>query len=452
MRNTDNPQPWVPTTSNHKSVKSYICAPISSGGKIIGFVSFASTQAYRFNATDTDRLIAFTNQAGIAISNARLFKDVRDQANVLEQMVAERTVELENERSQLRTILNGMTEGVIYYDTSNDVRYVNESLVKLTGYTEQEWQTASGVMLSLDLQESERRAVLQSLMSEVAGQGTYQTELELRTKDNRHFDASVIVSAVHGDGDDIVGYVVVMRDISQEKRLEAQKAHFIANASHELRTPITNLKTRLYLINRQQDRREEHLDVMKQVTGRMQKLVNDLLDISRFENNMIRLDYSTVAIQTLIDNLVYIQKPEADKKSITIDLNIPEEPIYIRVDISRIEQVLTNLVINAINYTPEEGKITLRATRTANNRLEITIQDDGEGITEELLPNIFKPFFRGKENHEYKGAGLGLSISKEIVDQHGGTITVESKPGEGACFMILLDIADSDGESEPTTS
>ncbi|MEQ8676232.1 MAG: PAS domain S-box protein [Aggregatilineales bacterium] len=451
VRNTDNPQPWLPIASNEKPVKSYICAPINSSGKIIGFVSFASTQAYRFSVTDTDRLIAFTNQAGIAISNARLFADVRNQANVLEQMVAERTVELENERSQLRTILNGMTEGVIYYDISNDVRYVNESLVKLTGYTEQEWQSASGAMLSLDLRESERRAVLQSLMSEVSGQGTYHTELQMRTKGNRRFDASVIFSVVHGEGDDIVGHVVVMRDISQEKRLEAQKAHFIANASHELRTPITNLKTRLYLINRQQDRMEEHLDVMRQVTSRMHKLVNDLLDISRFENNMIRLDYSTVAIQSLIANLIHIQQPEADKKSITITQNLPEEPLYIKVDISRIEQVLTNLLINAINYTPNDGNILLKVSRTPENRLEITIQDDGEGITEDLLPNIFKPFIRGKENHEYKGAGLGLSISKEIIDQHGGTISVESNMGEGACFIIVLDLAESDGESETST-
>lgn len=444
VRNTDNPQPWLPTASSNKPVKSYICAPINSGGETIGFVCFASTQAYRFNTTDTERLLAFTNQAGIAIRNARLFQSVRDQANVLERKVAERTVELENERRQLRAILNGMTEGVIYYDQASNIRYVNESLVELTGYSAREWQSASNIMLSLDLPEAERRELLGTLMAEVARRGTYRSEMQMRTKNSHPFDASVIISVVHGEGRDIDGYVVVMRDISQEKRLEAQKARFIANASHELRTPITNLKTRLYLINRQQDRAPEHLDVMNQVTERMRKLVNDLLDISRFENNMIRLDYQTIAIQTLLRNVVHIQQPEADKKSIIVQLDVPDDPLYVKVDPSRLEQVLTNLLINAINYTGAGGTIILNAIRTADNQLEISVQDDGEGILPDLLPNIFKPFIRGKENHEYKGAGLGLSISKEIIDQHGGTISVESEQGKGARFIIRLNMDEMD--------
>jgi two-component system phosphate regulon sensor histidine kinase PhoR len=234
----------------------------------------------------------------------------------------------------------------------------------------------------------------------------------------------------------------VIRDISKEKALQEQKDRFIANASHELRTPLANVKTRLYLLQMQPEKRELHLRILNQVANNMAELVENLLDVSRFERGIIPLHRRETTLQTLIENVVNIQQPEAERKTITLNATLPAEPIRAYVDPQRIAQVVTNLVSNAINYTPEGGRITVELEPDADSpdrAVQMRVRDSGIGISQEMIAQVFDPFFRASEETA-KGTGLGLTIAREIVSLHGGEIRVESELGKGSTFIVKLDL------------
>src|SRR5690606_6267134 len=202
---------------------------------------------------------------------------------------------LDYERGQLRAIMDAMTEGVAYSEMVNGeyhTRYVNRALSEMTGYTADEWSAASLTLFrSKGMSDEEIDAELRIAFEELGVKGYWRNDIRLLRKDGSEFDSVIITTRVNGLSSGVTGAVRVIRDISREKALQQQKERFVAHASHELRTPITNLKTRLYLMRRQPDRVEEHMRVLEQVTDRMKRLVEDLLDISRFERGVIKLEF-----------------------------------------------------------------------------------------------------------------------------------------------------------------
>lgn len=432
---TRNTSPWGDYFQSSVSIKSYIGAPILAEGKVIGFVNLGSSASGVFNENHSRRLMSFANQVGIAIQNAHLYEEVRRHAQDLQIRVAERTAELETERTRLRAILDAMTEGVTYHDQDGRVLYINRSLARLVGYGESELQQPN-MIYSLYSTAEETSDVLQGeIQTGINKAGIWRGLVKVRRRDGSEFDGSLVTTRVDKTEGVSIGAVTVLRDVSQETRLEQQKKRFIAVASHELRTPLTNLKTRLYLIRRQPERIHEHLDVIEAVTDRMRKLVEDLFDISRFEHGMIPLKPEIVALQPLIQDVVSVQQPEAERKEITLECFCPDDLIYAMVDTARFAQVMTNLITNAINYTSAGGSVTVEAA-VQEEEIVISVMDTGMGIPEEWFEQIFKPFFRGQEHTT--GAGLGLSITREIVELHGGYIDVESTVGKGTCFRVWL--------------
>lgn len=402
---------------------------------MIGFINLESTQPQVFNEDYAARLLSFSNQVGIAIQNARLYESSQINARDLQQVVGERTAELNNERLRLYTILNAMTEGVMYYDQDNVTLFTNSSLWRLTGYNDEEWRSQAILNQIFQLSAVKQLSFWQDVREVVSLSGVWRNEVKIQRKDGSEFDAAVVISRVVGAEGQSVGSVIVLRDISQQKQLDRQRTSFIANASHELRTPVTNIKTRLYLIRRQPERLEDHLKILESVTERMKKLVEDLFDLSRFEHGILPIDRQVVKLQDLLSEIGSIQQPEAERKQINLVLKQPDEPILISVDPPRFTQVMTNLVTNAINYTPNGGRIDLEAESEAEQVI-IHVCDTGIGIAADTLEQIFKPFYRGTETST--GAGLGLSISKEIIELHGGQIAVSSEVGVGTRFSVTL--------------
>jgi len=422
-------------------VNSYICVPIQAQGRVIGFLTVASRRTEQFTSAHANRLLTFSNQAGIAIQNAQLFSEVNRNASELRRRVAEATVELESERAQLRAILDAMTEGVLYTDRRNRTRYINTSMTRLTGYTSEEWvKNQSNIWKLMLVDDTDVDVFIRQIQDRILRFGLWQGEVRLRRKEGDTFDASLVVTRVMRGEGELGGAVTVMRDISAEKQLEAQKTRFIATASHELRTPITNIKTRLYLLQKRPDTLDKHMPVLTSVTERMRKLVDDLLDVSRFEHGVITLRREPVELQILVRDIVDTQIPEADKRLLKLSYHAPMEPLIALVDMERIAQVVTNLLTNAINYTPEGGKIVVELRQTYDEMkqsfVELDVNDTGIGIPQHLLQDIFKPFFRVSDYNT--GTGLGLSITKEIIELHGGTIRVESEEAEGTCFTVRL--------------
>ena len=422
---------WVDLPQS-RWVHSFVGAPIREGEKIIGFLTLNSGKRGTFTDKDAERLQAFANQAAIAIRNARLFDAAQRHAEELEQRVAERTAQLNVERNQLHAILESTGEG-LFFAENHTIQYVNPALTAMTGFPAQDILGKSLKVFS-DTEEETWKA----MQSTVQQGKVWRADLRLRRKDGSAFDAGVTIAPGSQPGAQSLRTVAVVRDISREKALQDQKARFIANASHELRTPIQNIITRLYLIKHRPTQADEHIEVIKTVTERMRKLVEDLLDLSRFDHGVIPIQKHPVYLQGLIQTVVEVQRAEAQTNGIHLVAQMTADPLYMLGDSERLGQVITNLVMNALNYTPEDGTVTISLNQKEEHAI-ICVTDTGVGIDAARIDQIFEPFVRINENR--KGSGLGLSIAKEIVEMHDGTIEVTSTPGQGSCFELTFVLA-----------
>jgi two-component system phosphate regulon sensor histidine kinase PhoR len=308
------------------------------------------------------------------------------------------------------------------------------------GYTQEELTGQSVWILMAEAWTEEDKRVINTLWQNLRTDGIWRGEIRLRRKDGSHFDAGFTISLVGEHDEQPLRTVTIVRDISHDKILQAQKSRFVAHASHELRTPITNMKTRLYLLRRRPQDLEYHMSVLEDVTDRMKKLVEDLLDVSRLERGAIPLKRERLQVQSVVERAVHVQRPEAERKQQSLTLEMPEAPCYILADDGRLTQVITNLLTNAINYTPEGGSICVRVKADELSRtVLIHVEDTGVGIETDNLPHIFQPFFRVVS--EVEGTGLGLSIAKEIIELHDGAIEVKSVIGTGSTFTVRLALA-----------
>lgn len=446
---------WLPLYTTEGWIGSYMGAPIRMGNYVIGFLNLDSSTVGRFGDYDANSLQAFADQAGVAIRNARLFERVRRQAMLMEQRVAERTAELDYERKQLRAILDSMTEGVYYSEVGDDgslrPRYLNRAMVRMLGYEpNRDPSELLHLLDSLEYEGLNPAAVERDVQRALQTQGFVSMQASLKTPSGIVFDASLTTTRVDGRMGELFGAVTVVRDISQEIALERQRSRFVAQASHELRTPITNLKTRLYLLHRQPERLPEHLPVLETVTTQMGRLVESLLDISRLERGTVKLRQQNIIVQDLIRLVAETHRPVIEQKGQTLSLELPAEPIHLIADPDRLTQVLNNLISNASTYTPHGGSITIRVSRTpldatgsAIARFEVI--DNGVGIPADQREDIFQPFYRIATDGD--GAGLGLSITREIVELHGGAIRVDSTPDQGSCFSFWLPLKQTPQEA-----
>ncbi|MCC6800054.1 MAG: GAF domain-containing protein [Anaerolineae bacterium] len=433
-------------------IRSTVKAPIVLEDHVIGILHLDSEQPGFFDAADAERLQAFADQAAIAIRNAQLYDAIQHHASDLEQRVRERTAQVEAQRTQLQAVLDSMGEAVIF-SHNGEVIYVNAAFSALLGYDSTELlHRPFDLIESLLAPAPETERLRSVIRSSLAQNHSWRGTVAARRWDGATVDTALTITQVPGqDGAGDAGLVALFRNISQEKALQVQKDRFIAHASHELRTPLANIKTRLYLLRKQPDKLQSHLEVINHVTDNMTELIENLLDISRFERGVIPLYCRPVALVALIEEVIAIQWPEAERKNILLRASLPDQPLVVNADPQRISQVITNLVNNAINYTSEGGTITIELASAdprdtgSGRQAAIRVRDTGIGIPVEMLPQVFEPFFRANEEVA-AGTGLGLTIAREIVHLHHGSITVDSAAGQGAVFTVTLDLLESGQE------
>lgn len=420
-------------------VRSNLKVPIQLGDEIIGFLNLDSGKPNQFTPEHAEQLMAFAEQAGNAIRNVQLITSIRDHAAELEQRINERTAQLQHERAQLHAILNAMRDGVVYIDFDGQVNYINPAMIDITGYDAPAWTADAFDQMTGAIDEPVRERFKRRMRRSLEQHGYWEGDAPFLRQDGSMFEGAMTRVVVKNAEGNHAGVLTVLRDISQDRELEQQKARFIAIAAHELRTPIANLKTRLYLMNRQRERFDEHITVATSVVNWMQKLVEDMFDISRFERGVISLEPEIVELQDLIQQVVAMHRPEAERQNIRLNVNMPPDAIIIEVDPFRISQVIINLLTNAINYTDTDGHITVDVQELIQDGqpyIQIQVADTGRGIDDSNLPFLFQPFFRASDDS--RGAGLGLSIANEIIRLHHGSISVESRVGEGSSFKVLL--------------
>jgi PAS domain S-box-containing protein len=355
----------------------------------------------------------------------------------LEQRVRERTKELDQERAHLQAILEGMAEGVAYVDTTSErTRYVNRAFTELTGRAPEEViDLPLSVYKDTLALSDEYDLLIEAIDSTVHRRKTWRGTLKARRKDGLPLELGLTVSVVSGADGQTLGVVILARDVGPEKALQAQKDRFIASASHELRTPIANLNLRLHLARRQPEKIQEHLSVIQNISDYVAELIEALLETSRFERGIISLERKTIPLQDILSAAIVECQLQAEGKHIRLISDLQTEPLVVNIDPIRIRQVADNLILNAINYTPEGGQIRVRAFAEGHVVI-LHVQDTGIGIAEEDIPRLFEPFYRASSTG--KGVGLGLTISKNIIDLHGGKITVESQVGQGSTFSVRL--------------
>ena len=370
--------------------------------------------------------------------------ELRERVTVLER---EKVLVLA-EKVRIDTIIRNMGEGLVVVDNDGKIQLLNPAAEKLLG---------------LDLGESKGVPIAQLLKAEhllALAKGPLRDppdhvtkEIELKSVDDhtrRVLQASSAV--IENEAGNTVGMVSVLSDITRQKEIEEMKSAFVAHVSHELRTPLFAIEQSLALLIEKESgesnpEREQFLSIAHRNIVRLSRLVNDLLDMAKLEAGQMRLNKISFKICDLVHHGVETLRGWVGSMELTMAERYPENDIEVEADPDRLTQVVTNLVGNAIKFTPSGGKITVEVDPhyiapeiSEEPCIVISVQDTGVGIAEEDQKRIFERFEQASvaRRQGVSSTGLGLAIAKEIVELHGGKIWVESKPGEGSRFVFVF--------------
>ncbi|MEA3342405.1 MAG: GAF domain-containing protein [Chloroflexota bacterium] len=408
--------------------RSELCAPIRAGGEVVGVLDAQSPQRDAFDENDALVLETVAGQIAVAIENARLHGEALDHAEQLEQRVRERTAQLAAERARLEAILYNASDGIVVANNAGDIVQANP--------VAQEW-----LAQTLALEEAARlREAVRSVATQAEEQPVELLELT-------GLDLEVKAAPISEPGLDEAAVVIAIHDISHLKSLDRMKTRFITNISHELRTPITTVKLYAHLMRKRSDKWEQYLDTLAQEAEHLARLVEDILEISRIDSGRLEMKSGPTSLNELTEAVAGSHREQAQERGLALEYRPAEPGPVALADSNRIMQALINLVGNGIRYTPEGGKVTVSTGKQETKGrawATVTVADTGMGIPDEELPRIFERFFRGKEPRDMQlsGTGLGLSIAQEIVELHGGQVTVESEKDVGSVFTVWLPLAE----------
>jgi PAS domain S-box-containing protein len=440
---------WIAFDADAQRYASAAVAPLVANEERLGVILLLSTQPASFLEDVKQTLSTAAGQVAVAIKNTELYALIREQTERMGSML--RTQQVDSSTS--RAILESIADGVVVTDDEHRVVLFNAAAARILGIEGESilghpvfdfigLYGAEGQRWASSIRGWKQNPPEPSMLSDVSER--------LQLEDDRVLSihpAPVVL------GQEFLGTVSIFRDITREVEVDRLKSEFVATVSHELRTPMTSIKGFVDLVlmgaagalNAEQRR---FLNIVKNNTERLEILVNDLLDISRIEAGKVTLSFQPIDVHELLHEIklfVERQRREQDKQ-IELVIETPPELPRLWGDPERVRQILTNLVENAFNYTPEGGKITLRADRV-NDQIELAVEDNGIGISLNEQGRIFERFFRGEQSliMGVAGTGLGLAIVLNLVEMHGGRIWVSSEgiPGRGTTFTLSLPISDA---------
>ncbi|WP_423798982.1 ATP-binding protein [Neobacillus sp. SAB-20_R2A] len=337
---------------------------------------------------------------------------------------------LNQEKEQLASILSSMADGVITFNRDGTILITNPPADRFLQY----WYYEKGVISGSEAIPSQVMNLFQKAVD------TEKEQIGEISLQGRHW--VILVSPLYSNRF-IRGAVAVLRDMTEERQLEKMRRDFIANVSHELRTPISMLQGYSEAIvddiAETQEEKKEMAKVIYDESLRMGRLVNELLDLARMEAGHIQLTMEEVNISTFIKRIIHKFQGLAKDNGIQLLAEIDNEIPTFTMDPDRIEQVLTNLIDNAIRHTPKDGSVTLKVT-SEDKGVRMDVVDSGTGIPEEDLPFVFERFYKADKarTRGRSGTGLGLAIAKNIIDAHRGHISVQSKVEQGTTFSFIL--------------
>jgi two-component system phosphate regulon sensor histidine kinase PhoR len=355
--------------------------------------------------------------------------------------------DIATEKSKMKTIINCMGDGVLVCDRDGCIVLTNPAASRMLKAPE---TSLLGNFLSqCNLHSELSKTIEESLQTRDTGYTSVSQELSIGETGEIFLRAHT--TPVRNDMGEVMGSVTVLQDISHLKELDKMKSEFIAMVAHELRAPIAAVEQQLTVILNKMagevtGKQEQLLSRAKERTKGLLDLIKDLLDLSKIEAGKMVQYKEPLSFQGVIQRVVDLMRVEAETKKIDLQFSAPKQTLLINADRNSMEGIFTNLISNAVKYTPEGGKVWITLGEESGF-VKATVSDTGIGIKKEDLPRIFDKFYRVKttETRQIVGTGLGLSIVKSIVDAHLGSISVESKVGKGTTLTILFP-----KESNPT--
>ena len=464
--------------------------PLIVGDQVIGLISLDALPP----DDATRRLLrALADMAAVAIERARLYEEVREYAASLEQKVIARTAEIRLEKERTEAILRSVADAVIVTDLKGEIVEANPVAEQWLTFrsdgrelpnvllrcfvrqlVEGEMPTKPSIIEFPDFRQPELRACWEILDCDKSdcpaygaeerrcwlipgtfcgspGRGAASPEEKCAICEEcplyqqlKKVSFQAHASRLTKDGQ-IIGSVIVLHDITRLQELDRLKSKFVSNVSHELRTPLTNIKLYLSLLCQGQgmtERQERYLQTLERETARLEKLIEDLLDLSRLEMGAAQPEKEALDVAEVVQQVLLVHQPLAESKGIALDSELPADLPPLVADRNQVIQLLTNLLSNALNYTPQGGEVTVRAASVRRDErawLTLAVQDTGPGIPPEERERIFDRFYRGEAmRYKVPGTGLGLAIVKEILALHGGFIELDSEVGSGSTFTAWL--------------
>ena len=397
----------------------------------------------------TDVLTDFSDgryDARIQLQHGADLREEVEGINAVIEQIEQRVFRQRSRDHAISVIMNQMQSGIIVVDAKLHILLVTPVARKLMGIA----PNSEGVAVV----EACKNVNLESVFGEaMRREGVYTNEVAARTAVGRgHRPLRLYVSPMRQDGK-VVGALAMVEDITELRRLEQVRTDFVANVSHELKTPLTSIKgfveTLLDGAINNPPMAEKFLKIIMLEAERLTRLINDILSISKLESGMTETSTDRIQLDKMAFEVADMLRIHAEEKQVTINAHRNKKPVYILGNPDHVEQMLINLIENAIKYNKPGGSVTVHVfgnEREAN----LTISDTGIGIPEEHLPRLFERFYRVDKGRSRAmgGTGLGLAIVKHIVRGMNGEIEVHSKFGEGTEFLVTLPIAPPPSQEE----
>jgi signal transduction histidine kinase len=376
-----------------------------------GVVWAGYEQPRMFSDSDVRFVTTLAGQAALAVANAHLYLNV------------------EASRRQLEAVLNSTSDPVLVTDHRNRLLLTNRAAQIALG---QNIDNSSGL-------DTEKVIKLRPLLVLLQGTHTQIQSTEIMLADKRTYLATASSVMVEGRQ---IGRVCIMRDVTHFKELDSMKSEFVATVSHDLRSPLTLMRgyaTMLEMVGELNEQQQGYVRKIISGVENMSRLVNNLLDLGRIEIGVgLQVEYVTVL--DIIERVTSALQLQASQKNIALKVELPKDmPHAVEADQALLHQAVYNLVENAIKYTPDEGRVTIR-TLSQPGYLIFAVEDSGLGISTEDLPHLFEKFYRGKqrETRSQPGSGLGLAIVHSVATNHGGRVWVDSVVGKGSTFYLQI--------------
>ncbi|TEU18828.1 MAG: GAF domain-containing protein, partial [Anaerolineales bacterium] len=404
-----------------KGIGSEIAVPMLVGEKLVGVLDVQSTEVNAFGEDDLRSLSSIAAQAAIAIERAQLY------AATLA------------ERNRTERIVTNIADGVITVDRELRVLSLNPAAEQMTG-----WQGAEAIgcpcaeVLSLTSESGE--SLWNESRKELSGYNFPRARIV--RKDGRPIYVSASLAPLLGPADQVMGGVIAIRDCSADMELDRIKSEMVTMVSHELRSPLANMQTAMELVltsDFEEDLQREMLNLVRSQCARLASFVEELLDVSQLEAGQIATRWEPVTLWPLIQRVVNTFEATEQGAHRFQFIGQGELP-FAWADPRKVEMILTNLLQNAANYSPEGSTITIEAKTTDNTDIMVSVSDEGEGIAHEHQEQLFQPYYRigNSRSEKVPGRGLGLYIVKKLVEMQGGRIWVESEVGKGSHFIFTL--------------